>query len=239
MLFNSALYGSDSVFTLRRCGGFAAIGMALCYLAVAFIFFGVLSQPEHASPVQKIKYAAQHYFLISLGYAIGYLVFGFLLAVMVIAIAQQLPQPHSALLRIASLFGKVWVVLMMASGMIALIGLERAIGLVNTDPQLAVTLFHLQGLMTAALGGGIELVGGLWILLFSLSGLRQASNNAKLHWLGLFTGSFAVLSVFHTLPYLKEAFGLSQLVWQLWFGIVLLSKMQAEASPALANEYRL
>jgi hypothetical protein len=228
MLFNSALYGSDSAFTLRRCGGFAAIGMALCYLAVAFIFFGVLSQPEQASPLQKIQYTEQHYFLISLGYAIGYLVFGFLLAVMVVAIAQQLPQPHSALLQIASLFGKVWVVLMMASGMIALIGLERAIRLVNTDPQLAVTLFHIQGLMTTALGGGIELVGGLWILLFSLAGLRQASNNVKLHWLGVLTGSFAVLTVFHTLPYLKEAFGLSQLVWQLWFGMLLLRQNQME-----------
>jgi hypothetical protein len=91
-----------------------------------------------------------------------------------------------------------------------------------------VTLFHIQGLMTAALGGGIELVGGLWILLFSIAGLRQGPNNAKLHWLGVLAGSFAVLTLFHTLPYLKEAFGLSQLVWQLWFGIVLLRQSKPE-----------
>ncbi len=228
MLFNSTLSSPDSFLTLRRFGGFASIGMALCYLAVALIFFGVLSQPEQADPVQKIQYVAQHYVLVSFGYVIGYLVFGFLLAVMVIAIEPQLPQPHSALLKIASLFGKVWVVLMMASGMIALIGLERAIKLMNTDPELAVTLFHIQGLMTAALGGGIELVGGLWILLFSIAGLRQGPNNAKLHWLGVLAGSFAVLTLFHTLPYLKEAFGLSQLVWQLWFGIVLLRQSKPE-----------
>lgn len=230
MLFNSALFGSGGVFTLRRCGGVAAISMALCYLAVALIFFGVLSQPEHASPVQKIQYAAQHYVLISLGYAIGYLVFGFLLAVMVIAIAQQLPQPHAALLQIASLFGKVWVVLMMASGMIALLGLHRSIHLVDTDPMLAVILFHVMGLLTNALGGGIELVGGLWILLFSLAGLQQQPQRAKLHWLGLFTGCFAMLTVFHTLPYLKEAFGMSQLVWQLWFGVVLLGQNQMQST---------
>lgn len=230
MLFNSALSGQDRFFTLRRCGGFAAIGMALCYLAMALIFFGILSQPEDASSVQKIQYAAQHYFLISSGYAIGYLVFGFLLAVMVIAIAQLLPQPHSALLQVASLFGKVWVVLMMASGMIALTGLHRSIQLVDTDPMLAVTLFQVMGLITNALGGGIEWAGGLWILLFSIVGLQQASDQKKLNWLGVFTGSCAVLTLFHNLPYLKEAFGLSQLIWQLWFGAVLLRQNQHQRS---------
>ena len=239
MLFNSALSSPYSFFTLRRCCGIAAIGMALCYLTMALIFFGFLSQPEQADPLQKIQYLAQHHLLVAMGYATGYLVFGFLLAVMVIALPHQLPKPKSALVQIASLFGKVWVVLMMASGMIALVGLNRSISLTDIDPTLAITLFHLTGLMTDALGGGIELVGGLWILLFSIAGLKQQPKRAKLHWLGLFTGSFAVLTVFHTLPYLKEAFGLSQLVWQLWFGIVLLSKLQAETSPALADKYRL
>lgn len=226
MLCNSALYSPGRFFTLRHCGGFAAIGMALCYLAMALIFFGVLSQPQHTDTVQKIQYVAQHYALITIGYAIGYLVFGFLLAVMVTAIAQHLPQPDSALLKIASLFGKVWVVLMMASGMIALTGLERAVRLLSTDPQLAVTLFHVQGLMTAALGGGIELVGGLWILLFSTAALQQAQHNT-LHWVGMFSGCCAVLTLFPALPYLKEAFGLSQLLWLLWFGMVLLQQNQS------------
>lgn len=228
MLFNSALSNPASFFSLRRCGGIAAIGMALCYLAMALIFFGILSQPEQAEPVQKIQYVAQHYVLVALGYAIGYLVFGFLLAVMVIAIPQQLPQPQSALLQIASLFGKAWVVLMMASGMIALVGLNSSVTLVDTDPVLAVTLFHVIGLMTHALGGGIEVVAGLWILLFSIAGLQQQPQKAKLHCLGLVTGSFAVLTLFHTLPFLKEAFGLSQLVWQLWFGLVLLRQTQTD-----------
>lgn len=239
MLFNSALSSPHGFFTLPRCGGIAAIGMALCYLTMALIFFGILSQPEQADPLQKIQYLAQHHLLVAMGYATGYLVFGFLLAVMVIALPHQLPKPESALVQIASLFGKVWVVLMMASGMIALVGLHRSIHLLNTDPMFAVTLFHVVVLLINALGGGIELVGGLWILLFSIAGLKQQPHRAKLHWLGLFTGSFAVLTVFHTVPHLKEAFGLSQLVWQLWFGIVLLSKLQAEASPALANKYRL
>lgn len=228
MSFYQGASHSASFLTLQRCGGLASIGMALCYFTVALIFFAALSQPEQAEPLLRIQYIDQHQFLVAAGYAIGYLLFGFLLAVMVIAIPQQLPQPRSALVQVSGLFGKVWVVLMMASGMIALTGLERVINLVNTDPDLAVTLFSVMGMMTHALGGGIELVGGLWILLFSLAGLLQQPQKAKLHWLGLLTGSFAILTVFHTLPYLKEAFGLSQLVWQLWFGVVLLRQSQQE-----------
>ncbi|MBU1618277.1 MAG: hypothetical protein KJ556_17505 [Gammaproteobacteria bacterium] len=230
MSFYQGTSNSASFFTIQRCGGLASIGMALCYFTVALIFFVVLSQPEQAEPLQNIHYINQHQFLVLAGYAIGYLLFGFLLAVMVIAIPRQLPQPRSALVQASGLFGKVWVVLMMASGMIALTGLELVITLVNTDPDLAVTLFHAMGLMTHALGGGIELVGGLWILLFSLAGLQQQPQRAKLHGLGLLTGSFAILTVFHTQPYLKEAFGLSQLVWQLWFGVVLLRQSQMEVT---------
>lgn len=228
MSFYQGASNSASFFTLQRCGGLASIGMALCYFTVALIFFVFLSQSEQAEPLQKIQYINQHQLLVLAGYAIGYLLFGFLLAVLVIAIPQQLPQPQSALVQVSGLFGKVWVVLMMASGMIALTGLELVSTLVNPDPDLAVTLFHVMGLMTHALGGGIELVGGLWILLFSLAGLQQQPHRAKLHGLGLLTGSFAILTVFHTQPYLKEAFGLSQLVWQLWFGVVLLRQSQQE-----------
>lgn len=116
---------------------------------------------------------------------------------------------------------------MMASGLIALTGLELVINKVNTDPMLAVTLFLVIGLMTHVLGGGIELVGGLWILLFSLAG-QQQPQRAKLHGLGLLTCSFAILTIFHTQPYLKEAFGLPQLVWQWWFGIMLLDQTQTD-----------
>ncbi|EGM77134.1 hypothetical protein Rhein_2762 [Rheinheimera sp. A13L] len=235
MSFYQGSSNSTPFFTLQRCGGLASIGMALCYFTVALIFFVVLSQPEQAEPLQKIQYIDQHQFLVAAGYAIGYLLFGFLLAVMVIAIPQQLPKPRSALVQVSGLFGKVWVVLMMASGMIALLGLHRSIHLIDTDPMLSVTLFHVMGLLTNALGGGIELVGGLWILLFSLAGLQQQPQRAKLHGLGLLTGSFAILTVFHTQPYLKEAFGLSQLVWQLWFGVVLLRQSQQEITDSLSE----
>lgn len=38
----------------------------------------------------------------------------------------------------------------------------------------------------------------------------------------LVVGSLGILTVLHTVPYLKDAFGISQLIWFIWLGVVLL-----------------
>ena len=128
----------------------------------------------------------------------------------------------SALFRLAERFGNVWLALMMASGMVALIGLQMVFRLMESDPQQALALYNTRNLLTEALGGGIELVGGLWVLLLSIAGLQQQRFAKALHILGLVVGVLGVLTVMHTLPYLKDAFGITQLIWFVWLGISLL-----------------
>lgn len=217
---------SSNSFAFQKAGGLAAIGMALCYLTVAVIFFGVLSTPEQSDTLQKIQYYRQHYLLVASGYAIGFLVFGFLLAVLVVALAARLPQPMSPVAQLASLFGRIWVVLMMVAGMSALLGLEQMFRLVETQPAVAQALFHVLALLSSTFGGGIELVGGLWVLLLSMVGLQQQPDQKALHRLGLLVGILGVATILHTVPYLKEGFGLMQLVWFLWLGVVLLRRPQ-------------
>lgn len=92
----------------------------------------------------------------------------------------------------------------------------------DSEPEPALALFNSRNLITEALGGGIELVGGLWVLLLSIAGLQQQRFAKALHLLGLIVGSLGILTVLHTLPYLKEAFGLLQLIWFIWLGFALL-----------------
>lgn len=161
--------------------------------------------------------------MVATGYGIGYLLFGVLLAILLQALQHALPDRHSAVAGLAERFGNVWVMLMMASGMAALIGLDITLRLVDSEPEQAVALYHSRSLLTEALGGGIELVGGFWVLLFSIAGLQQQRFARPLHLLGLLVGSLGILTVLHTLPYLKEAFGLLQLIWFIWLGMVLLT----------------
>ncbi|HEY9043460.1 MAG TPA: hypothetical protein VIN66_14855 [Rheinheimera sp.] len=213
--------------TLLRSGGLAAIGMALCYIAMAVIFFGMLSIPAGLDSAGKIQYLQQHHLLVASGYGIGYLLFGVLLAIVLQALHQVFASSPTALFRLAERFGNVWLVLMLASGMVALIGLQMVFRLMESDPQQALALYNTRNLLTEALGGGIELVGGLWVLLLSISGLQQQRLGKALHVLGLVVGALGILTVLHTLPYLKDAFGITQLIWFIWLGISLLRATKA------------
>jgi hypothetical protein len=213
--------------TLLRSGGIAAIGMALCYVAMAVIFFGMLSMPQGLDTAGKIQYLQQHHLLVASGYGIGYLLFGVLLAILLQTLQQVFANRPSALFRLAERFGNVWLVLMLASGMVALIGLQMVFRLMESDPQQALALYNTRNLLTEALGGGIELVGGLWVLLLSISGLQQQCLGKALHVLGLVVGVLGILTVMHTLPFLKDAFGVTQLIWFIWLGISLMRATKA------------
>ncbi|MDP2714347.1 hypothetical protein [Rheinheimera sp.] len=208
---------------LFRSGGYAAIGMALCYISMAVIFFGLLTVPPGLDSLGRLQfYLQQQYLLVSIGYGIGYLLFGVLLAILLQALRQAMPQNQPVIAALAERFGNVWLVLMLASGMVALVGMNMTLRLLDTSTEQALALYNAGNLLTNALGGGIELVGGLWVLLFSIAGLQQQRFAKALHLLGLVVGSLGILTVLHTVPYLKDAFGITQLIWFSWLGVVLL-----------------
>lgn len=205
-----------------RLGGLAAIGMALCYLSMFIIFFGLISVPAGLDTLELIYYLQQGRLLFAVSYSVGYLLFGVLLAITLQALQKALPDKNAALASLADRFGGIWVMLIMASGMTYLIGLDRLFHLVSMDPVQAQALYHSIWLITNALGGGTELVGGLWVLLLSIAGLKQKWLPKALHLLGVVIGALGILTVLHTVPYLKDVFGLLQMIWFIWLGVALL-----------------
>lgn len=216
-------------YTLQA-GGFAAIGMALCYISMALIFFGLVSIPTDIDVISRIRHIQQQYTLVAWGYGSGYLLFGVLLAVLLQALKQALPDNQYVLAELADRFGAIWLMLMMAAGMTVLIGLDQVFKLLARDPLQAQALYHANNMLSHALGGGIELVGGLWCLLFSLAGLAQRILSKALHRLGILVGCLGILTVLHTLPYLKDAFGLLQMIWFIWLGVALWRMQNSYAS---------
>lgn len=76
-----------------------------------------------------------------------------------------------------------------------------------------------------ALGGaGGEILGGLWVLLVSFVVLRGGGLPRPLGWLGIAIGAVGIISI---VPLLSEAtviFGLLQIAWFGWVGLVLILK---------------
>jgi hypothetical protein len=85
-------------------------------------------------------------------------------------------------------------------------------------------------------GSGGELLGGLWVLLVSVAALRTALPPKGLGWLGVVVGAAGVLSVVPTLSGLAYGFGVLQIVWFAWLGVVLLRAPAGRTAAAAGSE---
>lgn len=206
---------------LQKIGGTAAICEALIYITV-FVFYGAMWDfPATGSNAEKLAFLSQHHTAINFINLLGYVVFGILLAVLVIAVHERLKEKAAILSQIAALFGVVWVGLVMASGMIATIGLNEVIKLAPKEPEQAWWLWSAVSTVVEASGGGNEIVGGLWVLLLSCAALKASDLPRSLNYLGLLVGTAGILTVYPA-EVLTEIFGVSQIVWFLYLGWVML-----------------
>lgn len=207
--------------SLLRWGALAAFVMPLCYFGMFIIFGVVLSVPQGGVVNDRIAYVAEHQWLLAVAYISGYFVFGGLLLIAVQAIHQRLNVAPSALLNNASFFGLLWVSFMMASGMLSIVGMHTMVLLHYKGSSGAETLFYFYTTVVNALGGGIELLGGLWMLLLGLADWRLRQLPMAFNSLGLVVGALGVLTIHQGLPATKVAFGLGQVVWLFWLGFLL------------------
>lgn len=211
---------------LQKFAGIAAISEALIYI-VAFVYFGVfLTFPAGGSPAEKMAYLAEIQLSFSMIYFLIYVVFGIVLSVLVVGLHEKLKHTNNPVVTIGSLFGVIWVGLVIASGMISNIGLDHAIGLMDKSPEKALEMWVLVSVITESLGGGNEIVGGLWVLLISIAAMRAGWLPRGLNWLGIFVGLAGIATVYPD-DIFTEIFGISQIVWFFWLGACLISKKYA------------
>lgn len=207
---------------MQQFGGAASIGNALIYIS-AFIFYGgVFVYPaENASAVEEIKFLTDNHATLSVMNLVSYVLFGILLAVLVTAIHERLHHFAPIVSKLTTAFGMIWVGLVVASGMIANVGLNTVIGIENAEEALQV--WSGVGIVSEGLGGGNEIVGGIWVLLLSIIALKGNLFSKPLNFVGILVGLAGILSVY-PLAIFTEIFGVSQIVWFLWIGIFMLQK---------------
>lgn len=215
--------GCINVDNLQKPGGIAALLEATIYVS-AFIFFGAIWDfPSDVGIVQKLAFLKENQTTLVIVNLIMYVVFGIILAVLVLALHERLKGKASALAQIASIFGLIWVALVISAGMIANIGLATVIELSVKEPEQARSVWLAVDAIVEGIGGGNEIVGGLWVLLLSAAALKAHALSNKLNYLGLFVGLAGVSTVYPA-DILTEVFGLSQVVWFSWLGFVMLTE---------------
>ena len=152
-----------------------------------------------------------------------YVVFGIVLVVVVLALYERLKPGSPAMMQIATAIGLIWACIVIASGMISNVGMETVVGLSSTDSVQAATAWLAIDSVVTGLGGGTEILGGLWVLLVSWAALRSGGLPKALNYLGVVVGVAGLISIvpaIATLTIFIFAFG--GIVWFIWLGIVML-----------------
>ena len=215
------------MLSLRKSGGIAALILAATYITGFFLFAVVIDSTGYQGPVGKIRFLADNLHIMNFTMLLLYIVSGIALVVLGLALHDRL-RPHAGPgLQVASAFAMIWSTILLSSGMIALSGIAYVIKLAATEPVMAATVWAAISVVQDALGGGSEVVGGVWVLLMSVFAMSTRQLPRALSLLGIIIGLTGILSILPLLSDLVDVFGLGQIVWFAWVGVVLLRNTRA------------
>jgi hypothetical protein len=202
--------------TLQKFGGFAALYLAVAYLIGMVIFLVVLDYPSITDSAQKVALLVEMQLVTFATNLLMYVFFGVFLIVLSLALYDRLKSGAPAMMQAATVIGIVWAGSLIAGGMVSNAGIA---------PVVALAALTWQGIEIVA--GGLsnangEILGGLFTLLVSLAALKAGGLPRGLNILGLLAGALGILSILPGLTDLTGIFGVDQMIWFAWLGIVLL-----------------
>lgn len=213
---------SNSKNILIKNGGFAAIYEGVAYI-IGIVFFLIISDYASISdPIKKLIYMSENRISIYVVTFLIYVLFGGALVLLSFSIHEKLKDNAPSLMKIATSFGLIWSVAVIFSGMIYNYGMDAAIELFSDDQSKAVALWMPIENIHEAIGGGSELLGGIWILLLSIAALKGSHFNKAINIFGIIIGLCGAMSDIPYLGSLGMVFGLTQIIWFFWIGILLL-----------------
>ncbi|WP_416227015.1 hypothetical protein [Qipengyuania sp. ASV99] len=207
----------------QKAGGWSAISLAASYTAGFGLFAFAVDRTGYQGATGELAFALNNSLVLSVAMILLYIMVGAALIPLSFALAPE-EAPHNAKWwgRVGQGFGVTWSALVFGSGMIGLVGIGGAARLALEEPERAATVWQVIGLVQNALGGGIEVVGGLWSLIFGSLALGGFILNRALGWLGIVIGIAGMATIAPPLADLAMIFGLAQIVWFGWAGGVML-----------------
>ncbi|WP_158584137.1 hypothetical protein [Salinibius halmophilus] len=210
-----------NMITQNKLAAASLLLMALSYMTLMVIYGAILVMPEGLSDVEKLAFSAEHAGLINFTYIAGYILFSVFLVLVNIATKSIMEVESELLAKATHAFGLIWAVLLVSAGLIAISSTNLiANNVLAIDTALAY--YHTSNLLTEALGGGIEFIGGAWILLIGAFGFYTRAFGRLFSGFSFLKGAIGIATLFSTEMVLRVAFGLTGVIWFIWFAIALL-----------------
>ena len=210
--------------TLSRVGGAAALVAAGTFAYGIALFATSLADytDPDATPAESVDFLLDHQGTLLAWYIGIFIVFGAALVPLGLALRKRLVDGAPILANVGAVFAMIWAGLMFATGMISNIGIESVADLAETDREGAISLWSSIDTVTNGLGGGNELVGGIWIGLVSIAGFATSRLPGWLNLTGIVTAAAGMLTVIPAFEAIEMVFGLGSIVWFVGIGVTLV-----------------
>ena len=215
-MMNTQLLKTSGISSLTA-GAIYVIGFAVLFTAMAPLL------DEAKSIETKLGFLLDNQVLFQSWILVIYVVFGVILVFIVQGVSYL---ATSWLSTTGAIFGYIWSGLVIASGMVAIVGLEASATLFEQDPQKAADFWVVIDTIHNALGGGVEVVGGVWMLIISADFLTSSQLSKSINWLGIIVGLAGIISMVPGLSDAGAVFGLLQIVWFIWLGILMIARIK-------------
>lgn len=225
--------GSPDPGAARRVGAIAALVEAATFVVGIAMFATVLGDytSGNPTPAESVAFLVDHRAALSLWYLVTLLVFGVALVPLALELHGRSADRAPAMSGTAAVFGVLWAGLILATGMISNVGLGVVTDLADADPAQAASVWSSLDAVTNGLGGGNELVGGIWVLLASLAAFRAGLFSRGLATLGVVSAIAGLTTLVPGLEDVGLVFGLGLIAWFAWVGTTLLRSEPATAAP--------
>ncbi|MCP4306984.1 MAG: DUF4386 family protein [bacterium] len=224
---------------IQKMGGISALIAAGTFIVGLAMFITILGDFVSADPATAAEFIAGNQVPLYLWNISIHVVFGIVLVPLVLAIRDRLHDAHSPLTRVASVFGLIWSGVIVATGMITNIAYSTVADLQGTDPEMAATVWTSLDAVTNGLGGGNEVLGGVWVLGLSIVALRERLFARWVNYLGVVIGIAGLATIVPALEDVGAIFGLGLIVWFIAVGMTLIRKASPEGRPAGRPELSL
>lgn len=205
---------------------FAALSFVVGFALYSTVLFDLAD--DDITSLEELKVIKDNEQIYYLSNMILYIFFGIAQLALSIGMATASSAMFPATSSLAKAFGIIWSTLVIAAGMVGNIGANEALDLYEKDPEGAASLWKVIQTIHSGIGGGNEIVGGIWVLMAgwlyfkTLPCDKIAFIDKIVLVLTNFAGWTGILS---TVPIMAESttvvFGVSMIVWYALFGILM------------------
>lgn len=221
--------------SIQKMGGIGALIAAGTFVVGLAMFATIFGDFVFASdPAAAVEFIVDNQPALYVWNITIMIVFGVVLVPLVLAIRDRLHDDHSPLARVATVFGLIWSGVIIATGMINNIAYGTVADLQATDPEMAATVWAGLDAVASGLGGGNEILGGVWVLCLSIVALRARLFPRWTNYLGVVMGIAGLITVIPPLEAVGAVFGLGLVVWFVAVGITL-TRAHTKASELLVG----